>query len=125
MAKRSSTKSGAGNGDWRSRQVVVDFNDKLRAEYLDWAGLHPSISWGDFVRVCDGGWKISFSFSEFYNCYYGSCTGRTEDTGYNGYTVSIRHADFDKLASILYFTIAVLCADGRIEIAAQSNAYDW
>jgi len=73
----------------------------------------------------DGVLKVSFSYSEHYNCYFMSVTGKATGTIYDGYTVSLRHSDFHRLYGVLEYVVGVYLADGRLPIPADAAIGAW
>lgn len=125
MAKRNgrveSRKPDGGSGSF----VLVDLDDDQRSEFAVWSeGKVPDFS-DVGSELCERGWKLSFSYSVHYGCYFGSLTGKETGTRYDGVTVSTRHTDLNKLLLILRFVGSVLCPDDRISLPDQGSRFSW
>lgn len=125
MAKRNGRVQSDNPPNTSKGFLVVEFDHNERSEYTEWAKHHPTLLSDLVTDVCDGGWKLSISYSERYGCYFGSVTDKTAGTQYNGYTLSVKHVDPDKLCSLLRFLVGVLCADNRVSLPRGSDDISW
>jgi hypothetical protein len=105
--------------------VVIDFRPDERIEFEQWRGATNFDLAGTVPKLCEQNWKVSFSFSEHFSCYFGSITGKGRSDDYEAVTFTTRHADFDKLLSLLVYVTDVMLADGRLSQAGNDNPYDW
>lgn len=57
------------------------------------------------VSVCEGGWKISASYSENYSEWFVSITAKTADDTLNGQTWGLSHVDLDRAIMLVYWLV--------------------
>lgn len=104
---------------------VIEFSDRARVEFANWfAGTDIDLS-PLVIKLCEQGWKISLSYSEHYDCYFGSLTNKRPGDDYFDHTFAVRHVDFDKLVGLLQYVIETMLVDGQFRIPDRSSAYDW
>lgn len=125
MVKRSKSSRDSREARSAGSLVLVDLTVVERDECNHWIKEHASDLSGFANRVCDAGWKLSVSYSDHYGCYFGSITGKTTGTKYDGSTLSIRHPDCDKLLQVLQFVALVLCPDNRVILPEEFAGDDW
>lgn len=125
VARRS---KGPATGPGRSafdKFHVIEFSDRARVEFTEWyAGADIDLS-ALVVKLCESGWKVSLSFSEHYNCYFGSLTNKRLGDDYYEHTFAVRHVDLDKLTGLLQYVAEKMLADGQFRLPDRSSAYDW
>jgi len=104
---------------------VIEFSDRARIEFTDWfAGTDIDFS-SLVIKLCEQGWKVSLSFSEHYNCYFGSLTNKRPGDDYFDHTFAVRHVDFNKLIGLLQYVVETMLVDGQFRVPDRSSAYDW
>ena len=120
--KRTASRFDGSNND---KFHQLDFNDRERAE------VEAFISGGDFdlssfcVKLCEAGWKVSFSYSEYYRRYYGSLTDKRPDSDYEGHTFTCRYGDFDGLIGLLHYVYKTCLVDGQFRVSTRNNDGLW
>jgi len=105
--------------------VPLDFSTNESIEMDEWLRLRGPEYQPDVVKVLDAGWKVSFSYSTHYRLYFLSLTGKSTDTVYDGYTISLKHPDFDRLYGVLEYVASIYLADNRLVIPPDRNGGGW
>jgi len=125
VAKRSTRVSNGRGSSPLDKFHNIDFNDRERIEFGEWfKGRVPDLS-SFIVKLSECGWKISFSFSEHYHCYFGSLTDKRPDSEYFEHTFSVRHGDFDKLTGLLGYAHEKMLVDGNFRIPTAFADNNW
>lgn len=126
MSKRSRSKSGRNNETFRTDKfVTLDFSDSQKAEISDWIESMPGEQVADVETMVGSGWKISISWSDWFDCYYVSGTCKQEDSEYFDKTYSLKHMDLAKGLLVLQYVILIWAETGKLEDKPAGDAYNW
>jgi len=125
VAKRSAGVSNRRGSSFSDKFHVLEFNDRERAEFGNWVVGKDTDLQSLLIKLSECGWKVSFSYSEHYHCYFGSLTDKRPDSEYFEHTFSIRHGDFDKLTRLLEYAHTTLLVDGQFRIISRTDDANW
>lgn len=104
---------------------VIEFSDRERVAFEEWSGgAHTDLP-SFLVKLCEFGWKVSFSYSQYYHCYYGSLTDKRQDSAYADHTFSVRHSDLDKLTRLLDYVYSTMLIGDEFRLPDRMGAHDW
>jgi hypothetical protein len=125
VARNSKSRRTPNDREFSGKFVVIDLRPDERIEFEQWRGTKSFDVAGTLPKLCEQSWKVSFSFSDHYSCYYGSVTGKGRNDDYEAVTFTTRHTDFSKLLALLVYVTDIMLADGRLSQTGNDNPYDW
>lgn len=125
VAKRGKGTSNVSGKSTFDKFHVIEFSDRARAEFTVWSKSADLDFSSVVIKLCESGWKVSLSFSEHYDCYFGSLTCKQPGEDYFEHTFAVRHVDFNKLIGLLQYVVESLLADSKFRIPSRSDTANW
>jgi len=83
---------------------------------------HPSM----IEAWCDVGFKASFSYDAFKNCYVFSATAKKTHSDLDGWVIQFYHTELERLLQVAAYAISEMYPNGGIKPERQQeDRYSW
>jgi len=105
--------------------IKLVFSDDQKQRCNDWLAVNEPTFEAMAVKLTDKNWKISFSYSDYYDCYFASATCKDESSPYHNLVFSLQHAQLVKAFGVLVFAVLVMAENEEIIVPTSSNPFDW
>lgn len=110
---------------WRDKLINLEFNDVEQKRFIEWVDGRDIDGLSKIPEHIEDGWKISFSYSSHFDCYFCSITDKEVGSSVEGKTVIVRHRSFEKLTQLMVYVIDELIEQSHHELAPQKDNLDW
>ena len=119
-------KNGGSNGAASQPTFVqIHFNDQERLEANLWIENNTLSEIDCLLQVIDEGGKVSMSFSEYYDCYFGTITVRNGDAKKPAISYSFRHNDYTKIVKLVAFVWLHFVNNPLWAVEEEGKDLDW
>lgn len=113
--KASESKRANDNRQWdKTKFRIIDVAIEDRPDVIDHDTRHPIRTVDDIEELVGDYGKVSFSWSDHYDCYYASATLKASTTDWDGWTFSARHESLARAIGILYWYLATRVRNGNV-----------
>lgn len=103
----------------------LNFSAKEQVLINDWIEDREinSVDW--LITTTEAGWKISFSYSDFFEVYFMSLTAKETKTKYDGKVFILRHLELTKLFYIAAYVISEWVPNDHPDLSGGLADVDW
>lgn len=125
-SKQKNTKGSNSSGqDWKSKLIAVEFSFDMQTEFLKWADTSVFELSGKLEELVTEGWKISISWSSYFDCFQISATDKEVGTKVHDKTLVVKHKQYSRLIPLITYVIEVMLENDHPDIVIEDSLLDW
>lgn len=105
--------------------INVELNDREREHFRTWTEPRFPDMVASMIELAEVGWKASFGFDSWNDCYTFSITGKKTSTKYDGFCLMVRHRDSDQLLRLADYLCHFIVPDEIYPLPDSDDTLDW
>jgi hypothetical protein len=111
--------------DFSGKYTRLDFSQNDKTKISKWVEAHPNSLDEAIVKLTDGMCKVSFSYSDYYDCYYISLTVKDQHHALYDHTFSVNHTSLRKGMGVIMYVFSELLPNQSPLLDGKDRDLDW
>lgn len=105
--------------------VNLNFNDSEKVVIGEWIETFKPDVVDSLVVLCEAGYKVGFSYSDYHEALQVTATCRYAASKYYGRCFTFIHSDPGRAVAILRYVYDSMLAEELYELEDKNSKYDW